>query len=151
MIGVGTQYVSKWLWGGGEGPCWFLNYTFSSGLGDKKAKLHHWQSTGPDQTLTLRYCGLTKKGNRARSMWGRLTLLGDRGEQGYTCEQCDDCTALALKTPFILCGAWRWNDARIWSCFFSSWKKKMPKYVSDSVCVAQSKHAAWRRHRRREP
>ena len=68
---------------------------------DKKkiAKLHHWQSTGPDQTLTPRYCGPTKKkgGNRARSRRGWLALLWD---DIWTMPRL---LAVTPKTTFVLC------------------------------------------------
>lgn len=68
MIGVGTQYVSEWLWGEGKGPADFSIIFPPQASEKQKAKLHHWQSAGPDRTLALRNCGPTKMGNRPCSM-----------------------------------------------------------------------------------
>lgn len=53
MIRVETQYVSKWLWGAGEGACWFLNYTSSSGLRQKKKKQNRTIDSQPGQSKFL--------------------------------------------------------------------------------------------------
>ena len=51
MIGVGTQYVSEWLWGRGKGPADFSIIIPPQASQKQSAKLHHWQSTGPEKPL----------------------------------------------------------------------------------------------------
>lgn len=81
MIGVGTQYVSKWLWGAGEGPRWFLNYTFSSGL--EKSKKRGWGGGGELNCIIYSQLGQTKL-----LPWGSVQR---RVKELVSCEQGSGC------------------------------------------------------------
>lgn len=84
MIGVGTHYVSKWLWGGGgEGPADF-SIILPPQAKDKQKKWKKSAVLTLNQDRPNTYPEVfwpnthQKKGDRALFMWRRFILLCDQ-------------------------------------------------------------------------
>lgn len=82
-------------------PCWFLNYASSSGLVETKSSTASLTVNWARPNSYPEVLWSKKKCNRACSMWGRLTLLWDHREQGYTFEQCGDSTYWRLSSFMV--------------------------------------------------
>lgn len=107
MIGVATQYVSKWLWGGVEGPADFSIILPPQARDRQKTKLHRWQSTGPNKLLPWGIVVQQHGVIGLSCIGGRLTLQWRHGEQGYTLKQSDNRAHWLSRSKklFIFCGS----------------------------------------------